>query len=78
MLNISFVDRPPLPLFDIAAPYRDKLLSLSDVPRHVSIYDVMHRLGGLTSYVSSRQHDEGYVAIEDGFLFYDFFLWILF
>ena len=52
MLNISFVDRPPLLLFDIAAPYRDKLLPLSDVPRHVSIYDVTYRLSGLTSYVS--------------------------
>ena len=71
MLNISFVDRPPLLLFDIAAPYRDKLLSLNDVPQHVFIYDVTYRLGGLTSYVSSRQHYVGYVAIEGGFLFYD-------
>ena len=37
----------------------------------MSIYDVTYRLGGLTSYVSSRQHYVGYVAIEGGFHFYD-------
>ena len=68
MLNISFVDRPPLLLVDIAAPYRDKLLSLNDVSRHA--YDVTYRVGGLTSCFQQATLC-GVVAIAGGFLFYD-------
>ena len=69
--NISFLDHPPLLIFDISASFRSKIVSLDQVPSQVQLYDETYKLGGVTSFVQSRQHYVGYIPINDGYLFYD-------
>ena len=69
--NIFFVDNPPFLIFNISASYRDKIVSLVDVPRQISVYNEMYKLGGVTSYVQIRRHYVGYIPNNDVFLFYD-------
>ena len=69
--NIDFIDSPPFLLFDISNSFRDMINSLDTVPLQVSVYGEIYRLGGVTSFVSSRRHYVGYIAEKQGFLFYD-------
>ena len=69
--SISFVDNPPFLLFDISSSFRESINSLHVIPRQISVYGQMYKLGGVTSFVASRGHYVGYIAEKDGYLFYD-------
>ena len=71
MLNIVFSEIPPFLLFDIASSFRDKINSVSDIPRQITVYGETYMLGGITSFVQSRAHYVGYIPCTGGFLFYD-------
>ena len=69
--NIEFIDSPPFLLFDIASSFRENINSLDALPLQISVYGETYRLGGVTSFVSSRKHYVGYIVEKEGFLFYD-------
>ena len=59
--NIAFVDNPPFLLFDITNTYREKILSLDDIPRQVYVYGETYQLGGLTTLVEKQGNHVGYI-----------------
>ena len=71
MLNIVFSEIPPFLLFDIASFFRDKINSLIDIPRQITVYGETYMLGDNTSFVQSRAYYAGYIPYTGGFLFYD-------
>ena len=71
VLNIVFTEIPPFLLFDIASSFRDKINSLSDIPRQITVYGETYILGGITSFVQSHAYYVGYIPYTGGFLFYN-------
>ena len=69
--NITFVDCPPILIFDISVSFRNKIVSLDEIPLQVCVYGETYKLGGVTSFVKTRGHYVGYIPIKNGFLFYD-------
>ena len=67
--NIEFIDSPPFLLFDIASSFKENIKSLAAFPRQISVYGETYRLGGVTSFGSSRKLYVGYVVEKEGFLF---------
>ena len=70
MLNIVFSEISPFLLFDIDSSFRDKINSLRDIPRQITVYGETYILGGIASFVQSRAHYVGYIPHTGGFLFY--------
>ena len=70
-VEYRFSEIPPFLLFDIDSSFRDKINSLSDIPRQITVYGETYILGGITSFVQSRAHCVGYIPYTGGFLFYD-------
>ena len=71
-LNMKFDTKPPFLIFDISAVFRDDLKNLSCIPYDIFVYDDHYRLGGVSSFLSNRNHYVGYICLKSNqILYYD-------